>query len=253
MQASAVATPVPSVRGTILVVDDEPQILKAVSHRLEQEGYVVATAADGEEALTAYREQHPDMVVLDLMLPKVDGFEVCRMLRASSDVPIMVLSAKDDELDKVVGFRLGVDDYMTKPFSPSELALRVRAILRRTIANGAAEQGPVEVLRFGTLLIDRKRHAVEVGNRPVLLTPKEFELLWLMASHPGYVYTRDQLLYQLWETEFGTDPSNVTVLVSRLREKLENNPSDPEYVKTVWGVGYKFSPGEATHTHTAVS
>lgn len=236
------AVPVPVVHGTVLVVDDEPQILKIICHRLEQEGYLVVTAADGEEALRMFQEQRPDLVVLDLMLPKIDGFEVCRMMRATSDIPIIVLSAKGDELDKVVGFRLGIDDYMTKPFSPAELALRVRAILRRTI--NADSEPMLDVLRFGELVIDRKRHIVMVGAREVVLTPKEFDLLWLMASHSGYVYTRDQLLYQLWGSDYGTDPSNVTVLVSRLREKLESNPSDPLYVKTVWGVGYKFASAE---------
>ncbi len=222
----------------VLVVDDEPEILTIVEHRLVKEGYTVATAADGEEALETFDSFKPDIVILDLMLPKLDGFEVCRRLRARSSVPILILSARNDEIDKVVGFRMGVDDYVTKPFSPSELALRVGAVLRRTNRPDRNEQE--EVVEVGGLRIDRRRRKVTVNGESVDLTVKEFELLWFLASNPELVFTREQLLSQVWQSNYPEDRNNVTVLVSRLREKIEDDPSNPRYIKTVWGVGYKF-------------
>jgi len=222
----------------VLVVDDEPEILTIVEHRLVKEGYTVVTAADGEEALEVFDSFNPDIVILDLMLPKLDGFEVCRRLRARSSVPILILSARSDEIDKVVGFRMGVDDYVTKPFSPSELALRVGAVLRRTRAAGRGEAE--EVVEVGGLRIDRRRRKVTVNGESVDLTVKEFDLLWFLASNPELVFTREQLLSQVWQSDYPEDRNNVTVLVSRLREKIEDDPSNPRYIKTVWGVGYKF-------------
>lgn len=226
--------------GKILVVDDEPQILKALDHRLTRDGYAVITAADGEEALTRFAESNPDLVVLDLMLPLVDGFEVCQQIRKISAVPIIILSARGNEIDKIVGFRIGADDYLTKPFSPSELVLRVRAVLRRTRGQNDPEPTIGDTVVQGSLLIDRRRRLVKVGGKPADLTVKEFELLWLLASHPEYVFSREQLLEQIWETDYPGDLNNVTVLVSRLREKIEGDPANPTYIKTVRGVGYKF-------------
>ncbi len=223
----------------ILVVDDEPQILKVVDARLHKEGYTVVTAADGEQALKKFAEQVPDLVVLDLMLPKLDGFEVCREIHKTSTVPIIILSAKGDEVDKIVGFQLGVDDYLTKPFSPSELALRIKAVLRRTAGRGAQHEQETTAVACGELHIDRQKRVVKVRGVPVDLTAKEFEFLWLLATHPEYVFTREQLLYQIWESDYTGDLNNVTVLVSRLREKIEQDPANPVYIKTVWGVGYK--------------
>lgn len=226
--------------GKILVVDDEPQILKALDHRLSRDGYTVITAADGEEALAKFAEAEPDLVVLDLMLPKVDGFEVCQQIRKTSAVPVIILSARGNEIDKIVGFRVGADDYMTKPFSPSELVLRVQAVLRRTMGRNDPGSLSGDTVSRGNLLIDRRRRVVKVSGKPVDLTVKEFELLWLLASHPEYVFTREQLLEQIWDTDYPGDLNNVTVLVSRLREKIERDPANPLYVKTVRGVGYKF-------------
>ncbi|KKM09511.1 hypothetical protein SY88_18030 [Clostridiales bacterium PH28_bin88] len=224
----------------ILAVDDEPDIIKIITHRMSKEGFEVIPAADGEEALNRFRQEKPDVVILDLMLPKVDGFEVCRLIREESSIPIIILSARGDELDRILGFRMGGDDYLTKPFSPSELALRVQAMLRRnTTRRDAAEDSP-DTIRINGLFIDRRRHLVKVEGTEVQLTPKEFKLLWLMASRPDYVFTREQLLDQIWDSDYMGDADNVTVMVSRLREKIEMDPANPKYIKTVWGVGYKF-------------
>lgn len=225
----------------ILVVDDEPDILKILTHRLEKEGFVVITASDGEEALEKFEKETPHLVVLDLMLPKLDGFEVCRLMRQRSNVPIIILSARGDELDKLIGFRMGVDDYQTKPFSPAELALRIKAVLRRLEEHQQFQYpGQREQLRFGDLQIDRGRRTVKIGDRYVHLTAKEFDCLWVLASNPNHVFSREQLVEQVWESDYPGDVNNVTSLISRLREKIEADPNKPEYIKTVWGVGYKF-------------
>ncbi|BAS27064.1 winged helix-turn-helix domain-containing protein [Limnochorda pilosa] len=224
----------------ILVVDDEVQLQKALRVRLEREGYQVEVAGDGEEALRLFDQNRPDLVILDVMLPRLDGFGVCSALRERSDTPIIILSARSDELDKLVGFRLGVDDYMTKPFSLSELVLRVAAVLRRAGTRAGAPGAPSGVLRFPTLEIDaRRRHVVRQGQ-PIQLTAKEFDLLWLLASHPQAVFSREQILEHVWQSDYAGDLNNVTVLVSRLREKLEADPAHPSYIETVRGVGYRF-------------
>lgn len=228
----------------ILVVDDEPDILKVIDHRLAREGYDIVTAQDGEEALTMFRQTKPDLVVLDLMLPKIDGFEVCRLIRKESDVPIIILSARGDELDRLLGFRMGGDDYLTKPFSPSELALRVQAVLRRAAGYGQQMGTSTDIIKCNGLSIDLRGHAVSLHGKEIQLTPKEFKLLWLLASHPDYVFTREHLLDQIWDSDYIGDADNVTVMVSRLREKIEKDPANPHYIKTVWGVGYKFGGGE---------
>lgn len=223
----------------ILVVDDEPKILKVVEHTLRRDGYEIYTAMDGEQAVEAAESIKPDLIVLDLMLPKLNGFEVCRQIKSRWDVPIIILSARCNEVDKIMGFTLGVDDYQTKPFSPAELALRVKAVLRRS--KGAAD-GPqtTESLAFSGLEINRKSREVKVHGAVVELTAKEFDLLWHLASHPNQVFTRGQLLEQIWDISFFGDENTVTVHVRRLREKIEKDPGQPNFIKTVWGVGYKF-------------
>jgi len=228
---------------TILVVEDDAAVSRLVEHRLAQEGYRVVVASDGEQGLRLFEAVKPDLVILDLILPKIDGYEVCRIIRKASMVPIIVLSAKGDEVDKLVGFRMGADDYVTKPFSAAELAMRVAAVLRR--CEGLRDDREGAVLDFGELCIDRRRRTVTVRGQKVDLTPKEFDLLWVLASHVEYVFTREQLLYQVWQSDYEGDVDNVTVLVSRLRDKIEEDPAHPRFIKTVWGVGYKFSVPKA--------
>lgn len=225
----------------ILVVDDDAKILKAVGEALRQEGYGVLTAQMGATALELCRQQPPDLVVLDVMMPGIDGFEVCTRLRAAgSQVPILILSARGDETDKVVGFRLGADDYLTKPFSLSELVLRVRAILRRTGSAGAA--APTDRLRAGDLEMDRATHRVTIGGASVELTPRKFQTLWLLATHPGHLFSREALLQRVWQSDYAADQAAVTVCLRRLREKIERNPGHPDHIRTVWGIGYKYEP-----------
>lgn len=224
----------------ILVVDDEPDILKILTHRLEKESYKIITAADGEDAISKFEHERPTLIVLDLMLPKLDGFEVCRLIRQQSSVPIIILSARGDELDKLMGFRMGVDDYLTKPFNPAELALRIKAVLRRINERQREELGKSEQIIVGEILIDKGERAVFLGENYINLTAKEFDCLWVLASHPNHVFSREQLVDQVWESDYPGDANNVTALISRLREKIERDPAKPQYIKTVWGVGYKF-------------
>lgn len=273
----------------ILVVDDEPHILKAVRRRLERSGFQVEVAADGEEALEKFERFRPDLVVLDLMLPRLDGYEVCHAIRERSTTPIVILSARSEEQDRLTGFWLGADDYLTKPFSLAELVLRIQAVLRRArfaaaspgssqspgerppnagaagdaarldagpvspaaglapegLANGAPGDGAAQaeereqVLHFEGLVIDRLRRMVWRDGEPVELTAREFDLLWLLASHPMVVFPREQILDRLWHSDYAGDLANVTVCVSRLREKLERGP-EFRYIQTVRGVGYRF-------------
>ena len=225
--------------GRILVVDDETIVREVVERYLVREGYNVLTAGDGEDALRLAREETPDLVVLDLMLPKVDGLEVCRRLRAESSTPIIMLTAKGEETDKIVGLTLGADDYLVKPFSPRELVARVQAVLRRAQSQpfGALHQ---DAIRFPDLTINPRTRSVEAYGRGVELTPKEFDLLVFLASNPRQVFSRAQLLDQVWDYKYGGDASTVTVHMRRLREKVEKDPMRPRYLKTVWGVGYKF-------------
>jgi DNA-binding response OmpR family regulator len=227
------------VNEKILVVDDEPIVTEVVERYLVREGFRVAVVHDGAAALAALETEAPDLVVLDLMLPKVDGLEVCRRVRASSQVPIVMLTAKDEESDKILGLGLGADDYVAKPFSPRELVARVQAVLRRARTGPPA---PGDQLRYGDLKIGPRARLVEIGDRPVELTAKEFDLLYFLARHPGQVFSREQLLDQVWDYHFAGDASTVTVHVRRLREKVEADPQRPRFVKTVWGVGYKFDP-----------
>jgi DNA-binding response OmpR family regulator len=226
---------------TILLVDDEDAVQKLLAYPLERDGFRVVQARDGEEALARFSEERFDLVVLDLMLPKLDGLEVCKRLRASSSVPIIMLTARDDELDKVLGLELGADDYITKPFSIREFRSRVRALLRRASIPGGELDGEETIERDG-LRIDLARRDVHVGNRMVQLTYVEFELLRALAASPGRVFSREMLLQALWGGADYREPRTIDVHVRHLREKLERDPSEPEFILTVRGVGYRFRP-----------
>jgi len=223
---------------TILLVDDEDAVQKLLAYPLQRDGYRVVPAVDGQEALDRFEQERFDLVVLDLMLPKIDGLEVCRRLRATSQVPIIMLTARDDELDKVVGLELGADDYITKPFSIREFRSRVRALLRRA-AVGPVTDGQ-ERLTLDELAIDVGRRSVELGGQSVQLTYVEFEILRTLAARPGHVFTRRVLLEQLWGDASYRDPRTIDVHIRHLREKLEPNPREPKYILTVRGVGYRF-------------
>lgn len=230
--------------GDILVVDDEASVVEVVALYLKREGFTVRVARDGRSALDAIREQLPALVVLDLMLPEIDGLEIVRRLRddAGSDVPVIMLTARRQETDRIYGLELGADDYVTKPFSPAELVSRVKAVLRRTRGGSGLEKGE-RPLQFSDLSIDPKTRIVNVRGSSIDLTATEFNLLWFMVSHPRQVFKRDQLLENVWGFSEYVDPSTVTVHIRRLREKIEIDPSDPTHLLTVWGVGYKFDPG----------
>jgi DNA-binding response OmpR family regulator len=224
---------------TILLVDDEDSIQKLLAYPLEREGYRVLQARDGEEALERFASERVDLVVLDIMLPKLDGLEVCKRLRAESEVPIIMLTARDDELDKVLGLELGADDYITKPFSIREFRSRVRALLRRAAVSRQVDEGG-ELISAEGLTIDLARRLVEVEGKRVQLTYVEFELLRILASNPGRVYSRRMLLEALWGGADYREPRTIDVHIRHLREKLERDPADPEYILTVRGVGYRF-------------
>ncbi|MHB8458525.1 MAG: response regulator [Candidatus Limnocylindrales bacterium] len=223
---------------TILVVDDEPTLRETIAESLEADGYRVLTAPDGRQALAAFRAEHPDLILLDLMLPELSGIEVCRIIRAESDVPIVMLTAKDAELDKVVGLELGADDYVTKPFSLRELSARIRAIFRR--AESQAVESPPAVIDLGRVQIDLAGHRVLRDGRPVALKPKAFELLAFLVRHPGRIFTRDQLLEHVWGYDYAGETRTVDVHVHWLRSKIEEDPSAPVFLHTVRGVGYGF-------------
>ena len=221
----------------ILVVDDEKTLVKALKFGLEKDGFQVSTAYDGEEALEKVKQEEPDLVVLDLMLPKLDGFEVCRRLRKERDLPIIMLTAKGEDIDKILGLELGADDYMTKPFNPRELMARIKAILRRS---SHATGGIRKVIRAGRLEIDLIKHKVMVDGEEIDLTAKEYALLSFLASSPGRVFSREQLLEQVWGYEYCGDARTVDVHIRHVREKLEEDPAEPKMILTVWGTGYKF-------------
>ena len=221
-----------------MLVDDEESIQKLLTYPLEREGYRVVQARDGEEALRRFAEQQVDLVVLDVMLPRVDGLEVCRRLRTGSAVPIIMLTARDDEVDKVLGLELGADDYNTKPFSIREFRSRIRAVLRRA---GLREEQPNDgVIEEGALLIDPAKRAVSVDDRRVQLTYVEFEVLHTLARHPGRVYSRQALLEAVWGDSAYREPRTIDVHIRHLREKIEPDPREPAYIFTVRGAGYRF-------------
>jgi DNA-binding response OmpR family regulator len=225
---------------TILIVEDEPSIREVLGLYLQRAGYRPLYAADGRTALEMMAKQLPDLVVLDLMLPHVDGYEITRWLRAQGDTPIIMLTARREEADRIAGLEMGADDYVVKPFSPQELVSRARAVLRRAGGTGpAASERP---LIFGNLHINPQTRLAVVNGEEKVLTVKEFDLLWTLARHPRQVFTRDQLLDTVWGLTEYIDPGSVTVHIRRLREKIERDPSNPRYIQTVWGVGYKFEP-----------
>ena len=224
----------------ILVVDDEPAIVDAVAYALEGEGYEVARREDGEAALTAALDESFDLVVLDLMLPKLSGTEVCRRLRAESDVPIVMLTAKDAEVDRVLGLEIGADDYVTKPFSIAELVSRVRALLRRRELDRSGRGFAFK--RVGSLTLDLARHKVSLDGGDVQLTPSEFRLLALLAEEPERVYSRREIMQHLWESSYVGDERACDIHISNLRRKLERTPDEPERILTVRGIGYKLVP-----------
>src|SRR6187431_1351447 len=228
---------------TILVVDDEPTLRETIVDALEADGFRVVAAADGREALVRFRADRPDLVLLDLMLPELSGIEVCRIIRAESGVPIVMLTAKDSELDKVVGLELGADDYVTKPFSLRELTARIRALFRRSEQAAVTEQPPANV-EIGRVQADLAGHRLLRDGHALPVKPKAFELLAFLIRHPGQVFTRDQLLEHVWGYDYAGETRTVDVHVHWLRSQLEEDPANPRYVQTVRGVGYVFREPE---------
>jgi two-component system, OmpR family, response regulator VicR len=230
----------------ILLVDDEAAILDVCERYLKREGYRVTTGMDGQEALRLWRQYDFDVIILDVMMPYVDGWEVCEEIRKSHDIPIVFLTSKGEEHDKLIGLTIGANDYMTKPFNPRELVLRVNAICRLLDYqhhSQAEQNGSVSsIIHFDPLFMNAATREVSLNDKRVELTVKEFDLLWLLASQPKRVFSRSQLLHQVWQTEFDDDTTTVTVHIRRLREKIEQTPSSPNFIQTVWGIGYKFIP-----------
>ncbi|HEY1820094.1 MAG TPA: response regulator transcription factor [Trebonia sp.] len=236
--------------GRIVVVDDDPTVADVVGRYLVRDGHTVECVHDGHEALRRIAEHQPDLVVLDLMLPGIDGLEVCRRLRERWPIPVVMLTALGDETDRLAGFEIGADDYVTKPFSPRELAMRVRSVLRRSRSaapgdrpdmTGQAATGGQPVLTDHDVIVDLAAHKVRLGGKLVQLTSREYDLLVFLLRNPRQVFTREQLLSEVWGWTFG-DTSTVTVHVRRLREKLEPDPTLPKRIVTVWGVGYRYEP-----------
>jgi DNA-binding response OmpR family regulator len=223
---------------TVLVVDDEPIVREVVVRYLAREGHRTLEAADGKAARAAIERSEPDLVVLDVMLPGTDGLELCRWIRSISELPVIMLTARGEEADRIVGLELGADDYVTKPFSPRELAARVRTVLRRA----APTDGRLETLTFGDVTLTRATRELRKGGREIRLTVKEFDLLWFLAHHPRRVFSRDQLMSSVWGYAAALDTGTVTVHIRRLREKIEGDPSAPKHLQTVWGVGYRLVP-----------
>ena len=223
----------------VLVVDDEKLIVKGSRFSLEQDGMEVTCAYDGEEALTFAREQQFDIILLDIMLPKLSGFEVCQQIREFSNVPIIMLTAKGDDMDKILGLEYGADDYITKPFNILEVKARIKAIIRRT-AKQEKKADTAGRIQAGDMTIERDNRRVYIEGREINLTAKEFDVLELLATHPNQVYSREKLLTMVWGADYPGDARTVDVHIRRLREKVETNSSEPKYVHTKWGVGYYF-------------
>jgi DNA-binding response OmpR family regulator len=223
---------------TVLVVDDEPIVREVVVRYLRREGFRTLEAGDGDAAREILERETPSLVVLDLMLPGTDGLSLCRWIRQRSNLPVIMLTALGEEADRIVGLELGADDYVTKPFSPRELAVRVKAVLRRA----GPEPPGSEIARFGDVELDAAGRIATRAGEPLALTAKEFDLLWFLATNPGRVFSRAQLMSSVWGYEAALDTGTVTVHVRRLREKIEPDPSRPRHLETVWGVGYRFTP-----------
>lgn len=233
MTASAAARP------KVLVVEDEEPLLFTLAHSLKREGYAVVTASRGDDGLKLAREQHPDLILLDVMLPGIDGIQVCRMLRRDSDVPIIMLTALGGESDRVAGLDTGADDYLPKPFGMRELMARVRALLRRSVGRSQPDTGPSLVIS-GDLQVDRERREVTRGGRVLRMKPKEYELLLFFLQHPGRVFSREQILDEVWGYDFYGGPRTVDVHIRWLRQKIEDDPANPSRLRTIRGSGYLF-------------
>jgi DNA-binding response OmpR family regulator len=223
---------------TVLVVDDEPIVREVVLRYLERDGFRTLEAGDGDTARRLVESESPGLVILDIMLPGVDGLELCRWIRARSDLPVILLTARGEEADRIVGLELGADDYVTKPFSPRELAARVRTVLRRS----STHVPKAEQLSFDGLELDARTREVTAGGELLKLTAREFDLLWFLASNPKQVFSREQLMDRVWGYAAAFDTGTVTVHIRRLREKIEPDPAHPRFLETVWGVGYRFAP-----------
>ncbi len=223
----------------ILLVDDEPLMIKGLKYTLEQDGYDTVSAYDGEEALKLFAENSFDMVLLDVMLPKMDGIQVCQRIRETSDVPIIMLTAKGEDLDKILGLEYGADDYMTKPFNILEVKARIKTILRRV--QGSSVQEDQRLIKVRGLEVNTANRSVTLNGREIRLTAKEFDLLQLFISHRGRVFSREEMLDSVWKNDYSGDARTVDVHIRRLREKIEQNPTQPEFIFTKWGVGYYFT------------
>jgi two-component system response regulator ResD len=223
----------------LLIVEDEPLVVEVVSRYLQREGFVVASAFDGPSGWASFHAQRPHLVVLDLMLPGLDGIEVCRRIRAESATPVIILTARGDEMDRISGFEVGADDYLAKPFSPRELVARVKAVLRRSYDGPPTEVG---LLSSAGVELNLAARAARIDGRTVELTQREFDLLAFLMSRPGRVFSREQLLERVWDESWPGDSSTVTVHVRRLRTKIEGDPENPARIKTVWGAGYRWEP-----------
>jgi len=233
----------------IVIIEDEDNIREICKRYLEREGYEVYTAVNGTEGWNAFQQYQPDLIILDLMMPKKDGWELCEEIRQYSNVPIIMLTARGEERDRILGLTMGADDYVTKPFSPRELVLRVQIILRRGNQATIQEKEPVsEMIEFLDLKIDPTKRRVFVCGHEIELTVKEFEVLYIMAKHPKQVFSRSQLLEQIWNFEYEGCTNAVTVLMSRLREKLEKHTTKNRWIHTVWGIGYRFEPDGGNET-----
>ncbi|CEH31477.1 PhoP family transcriptional regulator [Aneurinibacillus migulanus] len=225
----------------VLIADDEKEIRDLLKKYLERELYKVDVAVNGEEALTLFDKNKYNLIILDLMMPKIDGIEVCRRLRNKTNVPILMLTAKDHEVDKILGLSIGADDYITKPFSINEVVARVKALMRRFLILGSDGNSHEKTLiKFKGITIDLKKYTVTISGEEVSLTAKEFELLKFFASHPEQVFTKTQLFRNVWGSEYLEDDNTVMVHIRKLRKKIEDDPSDPKFIQTVWGIGYKF-------------
>ncbi|MCR8994289.1 response regulator transcription factor [Brevibacillus halotolerans] len=225
----------------VLIVDDEKEIRDLLRKYLERELYQVDVAVNGEEALQMFEKKKYNLLILDVMMPKIDGIEVCRRLRNKTNIPILMLTAKDHEIDKILGLSMGADDYITKPFSINEVVARVKAIMRRFLILGSDDRSHENtLLMFKGITIDLKKYTVHLAGEMISLTAKEFELLKFFASHPEQVFTKTQLFRQVWNSEYVEDDNTVMVHIRKLRMKIEANPSEPKYIQTVWGIGYKF-------------
>lgn len=228
----------------VLVVDDDPNVCELVSLYLEREGFSIECVHDGQAALDAFGKNHPDLIVLDLMLPAVDGLEVCRRVRKASETPIIMLTARGDDVDRILGLELGADDYVPKPFNPRELVARVKAVLRRSRAGTDVRTDEQRPLHFNGLMVDPLGRVARLGDQEISLTPKEFDLLWHLAAHPGRTFTRPDLLESVWGYDYYGDERTVDVHIKRLRRKVEPPGHTIRYIHTVWGVGYKFQVDE---------